>query len=71
MPYQIFTLWLHPSKEEMENLNSFLRGHRIVQVSRQFVDGGAHQTPCWSFCVEYADGRPLCQESCRVGLKWT
>lgn len=41
------------TREEAE-LNAFLRSHRIVQVSRQFVamrDGGS-----WHLLVEYIDG---------------
>ena len=37
-----------------EELNSFLRGHRILNVQRELVNNG--QMSCWCCCVEYIEG---------------
>lgn len=38
-----------------EELNAFLRGHKILQVEQQLADkaGGA----CWTFCIRYVEKR--------------
>lgn len=41
-----------PAADEQE-LNAFLRGHRILQVQRELVHEGG--TPWWAVCVEYLD----------------
>ena len=41
-----------------EELNAFLRGHRILNVQRELVNNG--QMSCWCCCVEYIEGsKPL------------
>ena len=37
-----------------EELNSFLRGHRILKVERELVQ--RESAPCWAVCVEYLEG---------------
>ncbi len=37
-----------------EELNAFLRGHRVLTVQRELVNNG--QQSCWCCCVEYMDG---------------
>ncbi len=37
-----------------EELNAFLRGHRILNVQRELVNNG--QMSCWCCCVEYIEG---------------
>jgi len=43
--------------EAVEEMNRFLRAHRIVNVDRQFVADG--EKSCWFFCVEYFEGGAL------------
>ena len=51
----------------MENeLNAFLRGHRILNVQRELVNNG--QMSCWCCCVEYIEGSKG-TESSRTGGK--
>ena len=38
----------------MEELNGFLRSHRVVAVEKQWCAEGADGY--WNFCVEYLDG---------------
>ena len=37
-----------------DELNAFLRGHRILNVQRELVNNG--QMSCWCCCVEYLEG---------------
>ena len=49
-----------------EELNAFLRGHRILNVQRELVNNG--QMSCWCCCVEYIEGsKPV--ETARNGNK--
>lgn len=51
MQYEIFTIPIVGGSEETERMNRFLRGHKVVQVDRQFVVLG--DCAYWSFCVNY------------------
>ena len=37
-----------------EELNRFLRGHRILSVQHELLNNGMQS--CWGICVEYLDG---------------
>ena len=49
-----------------DELNAFLRGHRILNVQRELVNNG--QMSCWCCCVEYIEGSKG-TESARTGGK--
>ncbi len=51
MQYEIFTIPVFNSEEQIEKLNSFLRGHKVVQVDKELVRIG--EQSYWSFCVNY------------------
>ncbi len=51
MQYEIFTVPVVDGGEEMERMNRFLRGHKVVQVDKQLVVLG--DCAYWSFCVNY------------------
>ncbi len=55
--YAFFKIPLCPDGTETEDLNKFLRSHRVVQTIKEIVsDGGAS---FWAFSVEYLlDGNP-------------
>jgi len=55
MQYKIFTLPIYGSEEMNEEMNKFLRAHRIVNVERKLVER-SNGDACWSFCIEYVDG---------------
>lgn len=38
-----------------DELNRFLRGHKILQVEQQFVSG--QEGLYWTFCIRYIDGQ--------------
>ena len=50
MQYKTFMLPASGSEQTEENLNVFLRTHRIVSVRSEFVAG---ETPSWCVLVEY------------------
>ena len=50
MQYKTFMLPASGSEQTEENLNVFLRTHRIVSVRTEFVTG---ETPAWCVLVEY------------------
>lgn len=54
MAFAFFQLPSDASAELAAPLNSFLRTHRVVRVTREWCDAGRESS--WSFCVEYADG---------------
>lgn len=49
-----------------EELNAFLRGHRILNVQRELISNG--QLSCWCCCVEYVEGSKSV-ELARSGVK--
>ena len=53
LQYAPFLLPLHSGSAEQDEMNRFLRGHRIVQTRKELVqaDGASH----WAILVEYLD----------------
>ena len=56
MAFIFFTVPIQDSGRAQEELNAFLRGHRILSVDRRWVEQGA--SSFWSFCVDYLEGAP-------------
>lgn len=54
MQYKIFTYPLGSAGTQIDELNRFLAGHKVVEVEKHLVvlDNAA----CWSFCVCYLQG---------------
>lgn len=53
MQIKVFTLPVYDSERSEDDLNKFLRSHRILQVERHFCpDNGGY----WAVLVEYVDG---------------
>ena len=59
MQYEVYTVPAGGG-EAMDELNKFLRSHRVVGVEKHLVTDG--QEPRWVFCVEYL-------ESSKAGVK--
>ena len=58
MQIKIFTLPVHDSDREVEEMNNFLRSHRILQTERHFCpDNGGY----WTILIEYMDGEPTAE----------
>lgn len=53
MQVQIFSIQAIENKEDLQKLNAFLRGHKIIDIAKQFVNNG--QDSYWSFCIRYID----------------
>ena len=56
MQFKIFTLPVFDSERNEEEMNKFLRSHRIVQSERHFCsENGGY----WTILVEFVDGEPM------------
>jgi superfamily II DNA helicase RecQ len=53
LQYATFLIPLHTGSDEQEELNRFLRGHRIVQTRKELVT--PENAPNWAILVEYLD----------------
>jgi superfamily II DNA helicase RecQ len=51
--FAVFLVPLIPESPEQDALNSFIRGHRIIEVHKQLITGQAGMV--WSFLLEYFD----------------
>ncbi len=69
MRYQFFTIPVHAGEMEIEALNIFLSGNRIVEIDRQFVSDGTNSA--WSFCIGFsvAGQRPSSMRRGKVDYK--
>jgi superfamily II DNA helicase RecQ len=53
MAYRFFQVPVRDSGAAEEELNRFLRGHRVLSVDRRWVDLGTESY--WCFCVDYLE----------------
>ena len=53
VPYRFFVIPVRTSAGAEEELNRFLRSHRVLSVDRRWVDQGSESF--WSFCVDYLE----------------
>jgi superfamily II DNA helicase RecQ len=51
MAFRFFRIPVAAAEEWEEELNGFLRSHRVLQVDRRFVDDG--RDSYWSICIDY------------------
>lgn len=56
MQIKIFTIPLFGNEEAVEELNKFLRGNKVVDISKNLVQQG--DLTYWSFCITYLVGAP-------------
>lgn len=61
--FKVFTLPVKYPEAEEEQLNKFLRSHRILNSIPEFVSDGGHSL--WSIVVEYMDGEAAVADSAR------
>ncbi len=64
MQLRVFTIPLHAGDDHQDDMNRFLRSHRVLSVDKRFTDSPGQA--CWTFCVEYLEqggaagnGRPV------------
>lgn len=70
MQYKFFTVPAMgaDNAQTTEELNVFLRTHRILTVQRELVNCGAQS--CWCCCVEYLEGgKPAAESPFRAGTR--
>jgi superfamily II DNA helicase RecQ len=65
MAFSFFVIPVHDNGRAADELNIFLRSHRILHVERQWVDNGSNSY--WTFCVDYWDAAESRQSSARGG----
>jgi hypothetical protein len=53
MAFKFLILPTHDSQTAEAELNAFLRSHRIVSLTRRWVESGP--ASFWSFCIQYLD----------------
>jgi superfamily II DNA helicase RecQ len=51
MQVQIFSISAIGNREELQKMNAFLRGHKIIDIEKQFVNNASESF--WSFCIRY------------------
>lgn len=54
MQFRVFTVPVHDDGSAQDELNRFLRAHRVLAARQEFVADGANSL--WCFCVEYVAG---------------
>ena len=54
MQFRVFSIPAFGDAEGENDLNAFLRSHRVVSVRREVVQ--IEGTSYWSFCIEYVEG---------------
>jgi hypothetical protein len=54
MAFQLFTVPIQDDGRALEQLNAFLRNHKILSVDRRWVEQGA--SSFWRFCIDYLEG---------------
>ena len=55
MQFRIFTIPILDGKTQEEEMNLFLRGHKIVSVDKHYSESAA----LWCFCVTYIESNTL------------
>ncbi len=61
MQFAFFSIATDGASAITEELNLFLRSHRVVSVQKELTQRDT--SPCWRLCVEYLDGSPVASAS--------
>jgi len=56
MPYHLAIIPIRDDGMAEQDLNQFLRSHRVLSVDKQFVQNGINSF--WTFCIDYIESRP-------------
>lgn len=56
MQIKLFTISLFGNEDALEEMNKFLRGNKVVDISKNLVQQG--DVSYWTFCVTYLIGSP-------------
>jgi superfamily II DNA helicase RecQ len=69
MAYKFITVPVHDPRAGEEELNAFLRSHRVLAVERKWIESGPNS--CWVFCVDYLESSGGEPSGNRTGLVMT
>ena len=62
MQYKIYSIPLIGGETELEEMNHFIRSHKVADVVKQLVT--SEDMTCWSFCITYLPtSQPLSDNS--------
>jgi superfamily II DNA helicase RecQ len=53
MPFKFFVVPIRDSGAAEEELNAFLRSHRVLSIDRRWIEQGTDS--CWCLCVDYGE----------------
>jgi hypothetical protein len=53
MQFKLFTIPTSDTGKYLDEMNTFLRGNKILQVEKHFVNNS--ESSYWSFCVQYIE----------------
>ena len=67
MQFKFFVIPIKSQDGAEEEMNRFLRGHRVLAVEKRFTEGG--ENPCWSFCIEYLEGAKATRSTLKASPK--
>lgn len=59
---------IQPSEEQQNELNKFLRSHKLVEIRKEVVTCGG--VPFWTFCVTYVPSASNTASSHRSGVDY-
>lgn len=54
MQIHIFSIPTFENVKQIDEMNVFLRGHKIIDIEKQFVCNGPNEY--WTFCIRYIEG---------------
>lgn len=62
MQIKIFTIPVVADERDVEDLNHFLRSHKVIDMKRELTT--SNDNSCWTFCITYMpDSSPSVQRS--------
>ncbi|MBQ7191879.1 MAG: HRDC domain-containing protein [Paludibacteraceae bacterium] len=65
MQVKIFSIPILGEETQVEEMNKFLRSHRISEVKKELIQAGSES--CWAFCITYLT--ELTNDNSKVGSK--
>ena len=67
MQVRFFNIPIRENEQSADDLNGFLRGHRVLELREQFVNDGSNS--CWCLMVKYLEGTTNSKPGKRGGEK--
>lgn len=67
MQIKIFTIPVVADERDVEELNHFLRSHKIIDMKRELTT--SNDNSCWTFCITYMPDNGLAQQRSNDGKR--